>query len=83
MCLVEIKGQRGLQTACTFPISEGMEVQIESPKVVEARKFVLGLLFSERNHFCIDPDKCTGCGVCRHQCPVQAISGEKKTGASD
>ena len=53
MCLVEIKGQRNLQTACTFPISEGMEVQTESPKVVEARKFVLGLLFSERNHFCM------------------------------
>ena len=53
MCLVEIKGQRVLQPACTFPISEGMEVQTESPRVVEARKFVLELLFSERNHYCM------------------------------
>lgn len=53
MCLVEIKGQRTLQTACTFPITEGMEVQTESPQVVQARKFVLDLLFSERNHYCM------------------------------
>ena len=49
MCLVEVAKQRALQPACTFPVSEGMEVQTESPKVVAARKFVLELLFSERN----------------------------------
>jgi formate dehydrogenase major subunit len=53
MCLVEVKGQRNLQPACTFPIAEGMEVQTESEKVAEARKFVLDLLFSERNHYCM------------------------------
>lgn len=53
VCLVEITGQRTLQPACTFPVSEGMEVFTESPKVVEARRFVLQLLFSERNHYCM------------------------------
>ena len=53
MCLVEVAKQRALQPACTFPVSEGMEVQTESPKVVAARKFVLQLLFSERNHYCM------------------------------
>lgn len=52
ICAVEIKGQRVLQTACTFPIAEGMEVQTESLRVIGARKLVLDLLFSERNHFC-------------------------------
>jgi formate dehydrogenase major subunit len=53
MCLVEVKGMPALQTACTFPINEGIDVATESPRVREARKFILELLFSERNHFCM------------------------------
>ena len=53
LCLVEIEKQRTLQPACTFPVSEGLVIHTESPKVVDARKFVLNLLFSERNHFCM------------------------------
>ena len=52
MCIVAIEGQRNLQTACTFPVTEGMQIQTESPEVVKARKFILNLTFSERNHFC-------------------------------
>ena len=29
-------------------------------------------------HYEIDPDICTGCGLCKSKCPVKAISGEKK-----
>ena len=53
ICLVEIERQRTLQPACTFPVAEGMRVETESPKVVEERKFVLQMLFSERNHYCM------------------------------
>jgi formate dehydrogenase major subunit len=53
ICLVEIERQRTLQPACTFPVAEGMKVETESPKVVEERKFVLQVLFSERNHYCM------------------------------
>jgi len=34
-------------------------------------------LFSEVVSYYIDPDKCQACGICRRQCPVEAISGAK------
>jgi formate dehydrogenase major subunit len=52
LCLVEVEGARGLQPSCTLPVNEGMVVRTESQKISEARKFVLTLIFSERNHFC-------------------------------
>ena len=41
VCLVEIECQRALQPACTFPVTEGLVIHTNSPKVREARKFVL------------------------------------------
>jgi len=64
VCLVEVAKQRTLQPACTFRVFEGMEVQTESPEVVKARKFVLQLLFSERNHYCM---YCQMSGSCELQ----------------
>ncbi len=64
ICVVEVKGQRTLITACTFPITEGMEVQTETPQVVSARKFILDMLFSERNHYC---PFCESSGNCELQ----------------
>lgn len=61
ICLVEIAGQRALQPACTFPVADRMVVETESPRVVAARKFVLGLLFTERNHFCMACPMSGGC----------------------
>lgn len=53
VCLVEIAKQPLLQPACTFPVSEGLVVDTESTRVQEMRKFVLEMLFSERNHYCM------------------------------
>ncbi|MFP3895461.1 MAG: 2Fe-2S iron-sulfur cluster-binding protein [Anaerolineales bacterium] len=64
MCLVEIEKQRVLQPACTFPVSDGMVVHTHSEKVIKARRFVLQLLFSERNHFCM---YCQMSGSCELQ----------------
>jgi formate dehydrogenase major subunit len=64
ICLVEIERQRGLQPACTFPVTEGMRVETESSKVVEERKFLLEMLFSEGNHYC---PFCESSGDCELQ----------------
>jgi formate dehydrogenase major subunit len=52
LCLVEVQGARTLQPSCTLPCNDGMVVKTESEKISLARKFVLTLIFSERNHFC-------------------------------
>ncbi len=52
LCLVEVQGARTLQPSCTLPCNDGMVVKTESEKISQARKFVLTLIFSERNHFC-------------------------------
>jgi len=53
LCVVDVKGARTLQPSCTLPVNDGMVVHTETEKVKEAREFVLTLLFSERNHFCM------------------------------
>ena len=52
LCLVDVKGARTLQTSCTLPATDNMVVTTDNDRIREARKFVLTLLFSERNHFC-------------------------------
>jgi formate dehydrogenase major subunit len=52
LCLVEIEGAKTLQPSCTMPVNNNMIVRTDTEKVRDARKFVLSMIFSERNHFC-------------------------------
>ncbi len=52
LCVVEVDGSRTLQPSCTLPVAKDMVVCTDSEKVRAARKFVLTMIFSERNHFC-------------------------------
>ena len=52
LCLVEVEGARTLQPSCTLPVSDDMVVLTNTDKVKTARKFVLTMIFSDRNHFC-------------------------------
>jgi formate dehydrogenase major subunit len=52
LCLVEVEGARTLQPSCTMPVNNNMVVKTDTQKCKDARKFVLTLIFSERNHFC-------------------------------
>lgn len=53
LCMVEVEGARVLQPSCTLPVFEGMVVKTNTPQIKEAREFILTMLFSERNHFCM------------------------------
>ena len=52
LCVVEVEGAKALQPSCTLPVSENMVVRTDTERIQEARKFVLTMIFSERNHFC-------------------------------
>src|SRR5512147_2684687 len=65
LCVVEIEGFRTLQASCTLPASQGMVVKTNTPKIQQARQFILSLIFSERNHFCMYCQKSGG--VCELQ----------------
>jgi iron-only hydrogenase group A len=65
MCLVEAQGYRGLQTSCTLPCAEGMEVKTSTAAVRSARKLVLELLLSDHNMACPTCVKVDGCELLR------------------
>ena len=64
MCVVEIEKMPKMQTACTQPVGEGMVVQTESEKVIQARKATLEILLA--NHP-LDCPVCDAGGECELQ----------------
>ena len=57
VCLVEATGARGLVASCVYPVSDGMEIRISTPKAVEARRRSVELLLSNHNKNCQQCDK--------------------------
>jgi [NiFe] hydrogenase diaphorase moiety small subunit len=49
------------QTACTFPIADGMEVENDTQQVNEMRKQIVEMLFVEGNHYCMFCEKSGNC----------------------
>jgi len=52
LCVVEIEGSYLLQTACTYPVRDGMKVKTNSPLVRETRRTVVELMLARGNHNC-------------------------------
>lgn len=67
ICVVEVEGQRGLIPSCAYPVSEGMVVHTNSPRVRRARKTIVELLIE--NH----PQDCLIC-VRNKNCELQDLS---------
>ena len=67
MCVVSVDKARGLQTACTTPVSEGMVVETESEEARATRKFVLEMLLSDH------PNECMTCEV-NGDCQLQDLA---------
>ncbi len=61
MCLVEVEGARTLVASCSQPVTEGMAVKTNTPRVRKARKAVLELLLSEHDGDCQTCDRSHDC----------------------
>ena len=57
VCLVEVVGARGLVASCAYPVNEGMEIIISSPKAMEARRNSVELLLSNHEKNCLQCEK--------------------------
>ena len=64
MCVVEVKGARSLCAACVYPVTEGMEVFTNTPKVLDSRKKTLQLILSAHERKCLS---CVRSGNCELQ----------------
>ena len=61
VCLVEATGARGLVASCVYPIAEGMEITISSPKAAAARRASVELLLSNHSFKCQQCEKNENC----------------------
>jgi len=67
LCIIEIKGMRGMPTACTTTISDGMVINTETDAVNKARRSVIDLLIADH------PMDCLTC-VKNQRCELQEVA---------
>ena len=69
LCLVEVKGARGLMTACVTTVNEGMEIFTNTEKVRHNRKLNLQLVLSTHEK------KCLSC-IRNQHCELQKLCSD-------
>ncbi len=67
VCVVEVKGKRGLIASCVYPVEEGMEVLTNTPNVRRSRKTTIELILSSHHK------KCLSC-VRGNHCELQKLA---------
>jgi formate dehydrogenase alpha subunit len=74
MCLIKINGQRGLKTACTVEIEEGMEVTAFDDEIEGVRRTNLEFILSDHNY---------DCSICQQsgECDLQDIAYRYQLGS--
>ncbi|MFO7820939.1 MAG: NADH-dependent [FeFe] hydrogenase, group A6 [Lentisphaeria bacterium] len=69
MCVVEVDGARSLVPSCAYPVQDGMVVNTNSPRVIQARKTIIELLLADH------PDDCLYC-IRNGNCELQNLAEE-------
>ncbi len=63
ICVVEVEGQENTPISCGTTIEEGMVITTHSDRLVENRRMVLELIFSDHDAYCLPP--------CQFKCPTR------------
>lgn len=69
ICVVEVEGQRTLQSSCSYPITEPITVNTHTRKVRQARRHILDLLLSKHQ------GECYSCAR-NNNCELQSLAKE-------
>ena len=59
VCTVKNNGRT--IAGCTLDVSEGMDIEVNTPELLDARKAILEMMFVEGNHFCPSCEKSGDC----------------------
>ena len=59
ICTVKVNGR--LMTACTTPVSDGMEIENTIPELADLRNAIIESMFVSGNHFCPSCEKSGNC----------------------
>ncbi len=73
LCIVEIEGLRGFPTSCTTPITDGMVIKTNSPKLQELRRGIFELIIAEH------PMQCITCAK-NLRCELQEVASRYRVG---
>jgi NADPH-dependent glutamate synthase beta subunit-like oxidoreductase/formate hydrogenlyase subunit 6/NADH:ubiquinone oxidoreductase subunit I/ferredoxin len=63
ICVVEVEGQENTPISCGTQIREGMVITTHSDRLIEDRRMVLELIFSDHDAYCLPP--------CQFKCPTR------------
>ncbi len=70
LCLVEIDGVKGTPASCTTPVTEGMTVRTQTPRLAKLRRGVMELYISDHPLDCLT---CAANGDCELQDQAGAV----------
>lgn len=76
ICVVEVKGARSLVASCVYPISEGMEVFTNTPRVLASRKKTLQLILSNHDRKCLSCVRSSNCCELQKLCKALNVDDE-------
>jgi formate dehydrogenase alpha subunit len=63
LCIVKIEGLRGMPTACTTPMVDGMKVTTEDPEILDVRRWTTQLLLADHPLDCATCVQNGSCGL--------------------